>query len=256
MSAPDKLMTTYDSTFFDYLNAGALRSARRVLPAIRADLHIDSVLDVGCGQGAWLSVWNELGTHTVLGIDGEYVDRSRLLIDTDDFQAHDLTTAFDVGRRFDLVQSLEVAEHLSSSSAATFIASLTRHGDLVLFSAAPKGQGGDHHINEQSYEYWRGLFRTQGYRAIDFVRPAIKGDGLVEPWYRYNTMLYASPNGFSMLSAGVQARVVPEDEPIPDVSPLLYRLRKRIIATLPVPVVTKLAKWKELAVARNLSTLN
>lgn len=247
-------MTTYDSTFFDYLNAGSLRSARRVLPALRRQLRIDSVLDVGCGQGAWLSVWNELGTDTVLGIDGDYVDRGRLLIEPERFQAHDLSTAFDLGRRFDLVQSLEVAEHLPLSSAATFIASLTRHGDLVLFSAAPKGQGGDHHINEQSYEYWRLLFRTQGYSPIDLVRPAVKGDRSVEPWYRYNTMLYASPIGFSVLSAAVQAMAVPDDGPIPDVSPLLYRLRKRIIATLPVPAVTKLAKWKELAVARKLST--
>lgn len=247
-------MTAYDSTFFDYLNAGALRSARRVLPVLRDQLHIDSVLDVGCGQGAWLSAWNELGTDTMLGIDGDYVDRSRLHITSRDFQAHDLATAFDLGRRFDLVQSLEVAEHLPSSSSATFVASLTRHGDLVLFSAAPKGQGGDHHINEQSYEYWRELFRKHGYRPIDLVRPGIQNDHLIEPWYRYNTMLYASPAGFSLLPATVQSKAVADGEPIRDLSPPFYRLRKRIIATLPVPAVTKLAKWKERAVARRLST--
>lgn len=248
------MMTTYDRTFFDYLNAGALRSARRVLPVLYDQLEIESILDVGCGQGAWLSAWNELGTNTVLGIDGDYVDRSRLLIDSSNFHAHDLATAFDLGRRFDLVQSLEVAEHLPPSTSATFVASLTRHGDLVLFSAAPKGQGGDHHINEQSYEYWRALFRKQGYRPIDLVRPAIQNDLLIEPWYRYNTMLYASPAGFSLLPAAAQSKAIAEDEPIKDVSPRLYRLRKRIIATLPVPAVTKLAKWKERAIARRLST--
>jgi len=30
-------------------------------------------------------------------------------------------------------------------------------------------------------------------------------------------------------------------------------LRKRIIATLPVPLVTQLAKWKERAIARKLT---
>jgi len=246
-------MSTYDSTFFDYLNAGALRSARRILPVVREQLSVSSVLDVGCGQGAWLSVWQELGTGAVLGIDGDYVDRSRLLIDQDLFQARDLATGFDLGRRFDLVQSLEVAEHLPASSAATFVASLTRHGDLVLFSAAPKGQGGDHHINEQSYEYWRGLFREQGYRPVDLVRDLVKGDELIEPWYRYNTMLYASQTGFTKLPPEVQDKAVPDQQPIRDVSPSLYRLRKRVIATLPVSAVTKLAKWKERAIARKLS---
>jgi hypothetical protein len=56
-----------------------------------------------------------------------------------------------------------------------------------------------------------------------------------------------------MLSAAVQAQAVPDDEPVPDVSPLLYRLRKRIIATMPVAAVTKLAKWKEFAIARKRS---
>lgn len=247
-------MTTYDSTFFDYLNAGSLRSARRILPLIRAQISVGSVLDVGCGQGAWLSVWKELGTAKVLGVDGDYVDRGRLLIDPELFQAHDLATGFDLGRRFDLVQSLEVAEHLPESSAATFVASLTRHSDLVLFSAAPKGQGGDHHVNEQSYEYWRALFRAHGYRPIELVRDLVKRDELIEPWYRYNTMLYASPTGFATLSPAVQAKAVPDGRPIRDLSPPLYRLRKVIIAALPVPAVTKLAKWKERAIARRLST--
>jgi SAM-dependent methyltransferase len=247
-------MTTYDRTFFDYLSAGALRSARRVLPLIREHLSVRSVLDVGCGQGAWLSVWQELGTPSVLGIDGDYVDRDRLLIGTDCFEARDLATGFDLGRRFDLAQSLEVAEHLPARSAATFVASLVRHSDLILFSAAPKGQGGDHHINEQSYEYWRGLFRGLGYRPIDLVRDAIKGDDLIEPWYRYNTLLYASAPGFASLPTAVQARAIPDDQRIRDVSPPLYRLRKRIIATLSVPAVTRLAKWKERAIARKLSS--
>jgi cyclopropane fatty-acyl-phospholipid synthase-like methyltransferase len=248
-------MSTYDSTFFDYLNAGSLRSARRVIPVLREHLRIDSVLDVGCGQGAWLSIWTEIGTATAVGIDGAYVDRNQLLIDADHFQAHDLATTFDMGRRFDLVQSLEVAEHLPPSSSAAFVASLTQHGDLVFFSAAPKGQGGDYHINEQSYEYWRELFRQQGYRAIDLIRPSIRNDRTVEPWYRYNIILYASQAGFSMLSPAAQAKAVPEGSPIPDVSPPIYRLRKRIIATLPIPAVTRLAKWKEKTVARRYSSL-
>ena len=51
-------MSSYDTVFFDYVNSGSIRSAERVLPYLTDYVTIDSVLDVGCGQGAWLYVWN------------------------------------------------------------------------------------------------------------------------------------------------------------------------------------------------------
>ena len=44
---------------------------------------------------------------SVLGVDGHYIDRTRLLIDSSDFYAADLAAPIDLGRQFDLVQSLE-----------------------------------------------------------------------------------------------------------------------------------------------------
>ena len=69
------------------------------------------------------------------------------MIDADEFRAADLSQPIDLGRRFDVVQSLEVAEHLPSSRASEFIGTLTSHDPLVMFSAAVPGQGGEHHIN-------------------------------------------------------------------------------------------------------------
>ncbi|MCC7220707.1 MAG: hypothetical protein IT490_08260, partial [Candidatus Contendobacter sp.] len=66
-------MHTYDTLFFDYIQAGSGRSARTVLPLVLAGLPIDSVLDVGCGAGAWLHEYTALGIHDALGVDGEYV---------------------------------------------------------------------------------------------------------------------------------------------------------------------------------------
>jgi SAM-dependent methyltransferase len=247
-------MASYDAAFFDYVNSGATQSARHLLPILSGPLRIGSVLDVGCGRAAWLAVWLSLGAREVLGIDGDYIEREGLLIPGDCFRAHDLRQEFDLGRRFDLVQSLEVAEHLPKSAAAAFVGSLIRHGDLVLFSAAAPGQGGDHHVNEQDYDYWRALFATHGYVALDCVRPQLLHDERIEPWYRYNTLLYAAPGIWSGLPEALRRSRVADDRPIEDLSPQAYRLRKSLVRLLPVPLMTALAKLKERRVARARAT--
>lgn len=238
-------MTSYDDAFFNYVNDGATRSARRLLPLLLRETPAVSVLDVGCGQGAWLAIWQELGISDITGVDGNYVNVSRLLIPREAFIPHDLRLRFDLGRRFDIVQSLEVAEHLPMSSAASFVESLVRHGDLILFSAAPKGQGGDNHVNEQDYEYWRAHFSSHGYVAIDFLRQHLIGDHDIAPWYRFNTLLYASSAIVPQLSVTLRDHLVPANESVSDLSPLHYRLRKRVIRALPIWLATRLAKAKE-----------
>ena len=61
----------YDGTFFEYVNAGAARSARHLLPVLSQNVPIRSVLDVGCGQGVWLSEWLNQGAVDMQGIDGD-----------------------------------------------------------------------------------------------------------------------------------------------------------------------------------------
>lgn len=134
-------MYEYGADFYRYLASFAMRSARAVVPQLSAVIPIRSVVDFGCGQGAWLSIWKRAGA-SIVGIDGPYVDRDKLLIDEAAFQAADLSAPIDLGRCFDLVQSLEVAEHLPAAKAEQFIATLTKHGPRVLFSAAVPGQGG------------------------------------------------------------------------------------------------------------------
>jgi len=43
--------------------------------------------------------------------------------------------------------------------ADTFVNTLCRHADTILFSAAHVGQGGDGHINEQPIDYWIEKFK-------------------------------------------------------------------------------------------------
>ncbi len=240
-------MTHYDNLFFQYVNSTATRSARRLLPVLLSQISVRSVLDVGCGQGAWLAVWKDLGVNDVAGIDGNYIDIGRLQIPQADFSTADLSAGFDLGRQFDVVQCLEVAEHLPDNSAVRLVKSLVRHGDIVLFSAACKGQGGDNHINEQNYEYWRAIFADCGHVAIDCLRPRVYRDTEIAPWYRYNTLVYAASEILSELPESFRAFRVPDIEPIIDYSPFPYRLRKRMTMMLPNALATAIARVKERA---------
>lgn len=181
---------TYSSSFFDGIVPESLSSAKVVVPLVIDLVGPASVVDIGCATGAWLSVFREHKINHTIGIDGEYVDRSRLLIPLDCFMSMDLAKPFSLSDRFDLAMSLEVAEHLPTESASGFVRALCQLAPIVLFSAAIPGQGGEQHVNEQWPEYWRQLFAGQNFRMFDPFRPALMHDGRVASWYRQNIFLF------------------------------------------------------------------
>jgi 2-polyprenyl-3-methyl-5-hydroxy-6-metoxy-1,4-benzoquinol methylase len=121
-------MQTYPGRFFEGLSEGARSSATEIVPLILELVHPGSVIDVGCGLGTWLSVFEEHGIDDILGLDGDYVDRTRLETPEERYLPFDLEKPFRIDRQFDLVVSLEVAEHLPGECAGTFVDSLTRLG--------------------------------------------------------------------------------------------------------------------------------
>jgi hypothetical protein len=139
-----------------------------------------------------MRAFNEAGVKQVAGIDGDYVPREQLVCRPGQFTAMDLKQPFDLQRSFDLVVSVEVAEHLPAESAQSFVASLVAHAPRVLFSAAIPRQGGTGHLNEQWPTYWASLFQQHGYRPYDAIRPKLWADQDVAWWYRQNCLLYCS----------------------------------------------------------------
>jgi len=235
----------YDSRFLDYAANTSALSARRVIEIVRDNFTITSVLDVGCARGTWLREWAKAGIGDICGVDGSYADDGHLAIERTRFVSADLVSGFDLGRQFDLVQSLEVGEHLPTQASAAFVATLVRHGrGIVLFSAAPPGQGGAQHINERPYDFWRAHFRDLGYFPVDLIRPKVCRLRDVSFWYRYNTMMYLSEAAIERAPAAVRARVVPDHQRIADVSPRWFRLRKMVVRKLPRSAVMLLARTK------------
>jgi SAM-dependent methyltransferase len=239
------LQHNYDSNFMTYADRSSRHSARTISALLQEVLPIKSVLDVGCAKGTWLDAWRESGVAQILGVDGSYVSMAQLVIPRDCFVAADLAEPIMLQRTFDMVQSLEVAEHIPANAADQFVESLVRHSaGVVLFSAAPPGQGGEFHVNEQPYEYWRAKFRKHGFDPYDYVRPRIANDKSVSFWYRYNTLLYVRADVTATLPKSVSGSRIDDNQTITDVSPLSFRARKMLVRTLPDPVRQTLARFK------------
>lgn len=217
-ATPETGPPSYDAAFYRHIGTGSERSARRLLPVVFDLVAPRSCVDLGCGEGSWLSVCQELGAAEVLGLDGSWVDPQALKIPSSAFRAVDLAGELPVLPRFDLAMSLEVAEHLPGSAASAFVDRLTALAPAVLFAAAVPGQGGTGHVNEQWSDYWIDLFAARGFRVVDVIRPAFWDDGDdLEPWYVQNTFLFVadevagrSPQLAAAVDAGLRlpARVV------------------------------------------------
>jgi SAM-dependent methyltransferase len=180
----------YGESFYSNQGEGALQSARRYMSFLWTIFQPKSVLDVGCGRGAWLKACHELGATRLLGLDGNWNSQSLMVDSAIEFRAIDLNRPFSVEKRVDLTMSLEVAEHLEPETAPKFIECLTDASDVVLFSAAYLNQGGTNHINEQLHSYWAKLFEKHDFCPFDLFRPVFWGDDNVAFWYRQNIFLY------------------------------------------------------------------
>jgi SAM-dependent methyltransferase len=210
------LHSAYTETFFQGLTEQAGGSAAVVVPLLCELFEPSSVFDVGCGAGAWLAEFRRHGVEEIRGVDGPWVDPAQLSIDRACFEAVDLAKPPEADRRFDLVTSLEVAEHLPEQSARPFVEYLTECGDAVAFSAAIPFQGGTSHLNERWPGYWSDLFAERGYLAFDLVRPKIWLNAKVEFWYRQNLVVYMSEE------RAAKSPYEPTDAVLPLVHPDLF----------------------------------
>jgi SAM-dependent methyltransferase len=207
MSREDRF---YNAKFYRELEQ-TCESARVILPIVISLLKPASLVDVGCGAGHWLAAASELGIADIIGVEGNWIGAAELAFPREKIVIHDLGAPLDLGRKFDLAISLEVAEHLPESRAREFVHSLCRAADKVLFSAAIPGQGGRRHINEQWPKYWADLFGELGYGCHDLLRLQVWNNPRVLWYYAQNCLLFARK--------GTGSGLGPPAEPLPLVHP-------------------------------------
>lgn len=181
--------TPYSNKYYERLKEDSASSAKVMVPIIMHLFHPSSVVDVGCGSGTWARAYSDAGAR-IIGVDGFEVSTEQLLIPSDRFERRDLSKSLELGKRFDLANCLEVAEHLDESRAAGFVVDLCNLSDVIVFSAAVPGQGGTHHVNEQWPSYWIQKFESEGYVPLDCLRNQVWQNPNVAWWYVQNAFAF------------------------------------------------------------------
>lgn len=204
------LANFYDNDFYRDQIEGSYRSAKRYASILGEVWQPASVVDLGCGRGAWLKAFRERGAVRVMGLDGPWNAQDKMIDPEIEFRPVDFNETLNAAdlAKFDLAISLEVAEHLEEAVARNFVASLANLSDNVLFGAAFSGQGGTNHVNEQPHSYWAAHFDALGYEPFDLFRPLVWGDDEIEFWYRQNTFLYVrtgAPLHAKLVEVGMRA---------------------------------------------------
>lgn len=198
-------LKTYSTKFYKNQLTESFNSANYIVPIINNWFQPKTIVDVGCGVGAWLEVWkNQDNIEEIKGLDAKFVDKSFMRIDMDsEFLEVDLNKPLPELNRYDLAICLEVAEHLEESRANSFVEDLTKLSDVILFSAAIPGQEGTKHINEQFLSYWVEKFKLYDFKCYDVLRPIIWNIPSIAFWFRQNSVVFVK-NG-SQLNVDLNA---------------------------------------------------
>lgn len=205
-------MFRYDEDFYKMVEQTKM-DEQIIVPMIIQWLCPKSIIDFGCAEGAWLSeVLRQNGKINVLGLDGDYVDKKRLKIPQNKFQAVDLRKPVLLKHGFDLAISTEVGEHLEQEYADVFIDSITNASDQIFFSAAVPNQGGTHHVNEQWQSYWVKKFEERGYYCDFSVRDYFWNVSQISSWRRQNLLFFSKTKKKLVSTRELMDVIHPEEE--------------------------------------------
>jgi len=127
-------------------------------------LNIKSAVDFGCGIGCYLEGMKQAGAM-VQGYEYSYNNAKKYMSPeiVNNIAMGDVMSIINAPQ-CDLSMSIEVAEHILPEKSGCLVDNLTNASKrYILFSAAPKGQGGTGHINERPMEDWIVNFNARGF---------------------------------------------------------------------------------------------
>lgn len=203
----------YDAEYFlRDIDGPATESAPTMADTIMRDFAPKSVIDIGCGTGALLAQLKNEGCK-VTGLEYAAAARDLCTKRSVDVRAFDIIhDNYATSHSYDVVISMEVAEHLPEHVADRYVDLLVQLGKNIVFAAATPGQGGTDHVNEQPHEYWIKKFEHRD-RILDWTltsrwRTAWRDSGHVQSWYFNNLLIFRTPRKTPVFGAAPQREPV------------------------------------------------
>ncbi|MFC6733727.1 glycosyltransferase domain-containing protein [Haladaptatus sp. GCM10025893] len=131
----------YKENYYQKRRHDPFRSeAHHIAKVFKYEFEPKSVVDFGCAIGAYLEPFYTDGIR-VKGVEGNNAAIEHAVIPSELIEIHDLRERFSTEELYDLVISIEVAEHISERYADNFVDTLTTAGSTVVLTAAPPEQG-------------------------------------------------------------------------------------------------------------------
>lgn len=116
---------------------------------------VETVLDVGCGDGTAMKTMGEIGLK-VWGVDGVPQSLAH-------FSQHDYAAGPFFWDSVDAVWCCEFVEHIEERYMKNFLETFKSARKMILMTHASVGQAGHHHVNCRDPGYWTGAMAGIGY---------------------------------------------------------------------------------------------
>lgn len=188
----------YDNNFFDINLDEGKQLAEWFIPLNIKLFNFKSIADIGCGTGHYLKSCLDNGITDIMGVEGSESAFSKLQIDKKYVIKHDLRKPFIFNKKSDLALSIEVAEHIDKKYSDIYVKTLCDASDTIVMTAAPPGQGGTAHVNEQTCEWWAKKFEMNNYFLNLKITAELKKEitnckqkgKFVTVWFEPNIMVF------------------------------------------------------------------
>lgn len=144
-----------------------------------------SIIDVGCGNGAYCMYFDSQDFYCD-GFDGnphtpEITDNKCAVVD--------FSEPVDM-KPYDLVVSLEVAEHIPAERESVFLDNITSIShEFIVLSWAIEGQGGVGHVNCRNNDYVIDRMRDYGFVFLPKETKLLRQEANVS-WFRKTVMAF------------------------------------------------------------------
>jgi SAM-dependent methyltransferase len=168
----------YNPFLFGWFHLVSVRVAPGLYRALQAAFpDAARFADVGAGSGGMAAYGRRLGLDVVAC---EYSPIGRLLARIQGVPSMPFDVRADsrriLGAEADLAYCIEVAEHMPAELGERLVTFLGEAAPYVMFTAAPPGQGGQGHINEQPREYWIDRFEKTGMTYLPELTDRLRQD--------------------------------------------------------------------------------